>query len=68
MELQDKVALVTGAGVVWDKQLPNNWLNLACVLSYTITTQKKAQKKPVQGLPGRESRHLILQADLKEVS
>ena len=68
MELQDKVALVTGAGVRLGQAIAQQLAQLGMRVVIHYHHSEKGAKQTVQGLPGGESRHLILQADLKEVS
>ena len=68
MELQDKVALVTGAGVRLGQAVAQQLAQLGMRVVIHYHHSEKGAKQTVQGLPGGESRHLILQADLKEVS
>ena len=68
MDLQNKVALVTGSGVRLGKAIAQKLgqLGMRVVLHYHHSD--KGAKQTVKLLPGDESRHLILQADLRDVS
>ena len=68
MDLQDKVVLVTGAGVRLGQAVAQQLGQLGMRVIIHYHQSEKGAKQTVQRLPGGESRHLILQANLKEVS
>jgi len=68
MDLQDKVALVTGSGVRLGKAIAQKLGQLGMRVVIHYHHSEKGAKQTVKQLPGDESRHLILQADLKDVS
>jgi len=68
MDLQDKVALITGAGVRLGQAIAQKLGQLGMRIVIHYHHSEKGAKQTLKLLPGDESRHLILQADLKEVS
>ena len=68
MDLKDKVALVTGAGVRLGQAIAQKLGQLGMRVVIHYHHSEKGAKQTVKLLPGGESRHLILQADLKKVS
>ena len=68
MDLQDKVALVTGSGVRLGKAIAQKLGQLGMRVVIHYHHSEKGAKQTVKLLPGDESRHLILQADLKDFS
>lgn len=68
MDLQNKVALITGAGVRLGQAIAQKLGQLGMRIVIHYHHSEKGAKQTLKLLPGDESRHLILQADLKEVS
>jgi NAD(P)-dependent dehydrogenase (short-subunit alcohol dehydrogenase family) len=68
MDLKDKVALVTGSGVRLGQAIAQKLGQLGMRVVIHYHHSEKGAKQTVKLLPGDESRHLILQADLKDVS
>jgi NAD(P)-dependent dehydrogenase (short-subunit alcohol dehydrogenase family) len=68
MYLQDKVALVTGSGVRLGKAIAQKLGQLGMRVVIHYHHSEKGAKQTVKQLPGDESQHLILQADLKDIS
>ena len=68
MDLKDKVALVTGSGVRLGQAIAQKLGQLGMRVIIHYHHSEKGAKQTVNLLPGDESRHLILQADLKDVS
>ena len=68
MDLQDKVALVTGAGARLGQAVAQQLGQLGMHVIIHYHHSEKAAKQTVKGLPGGESQHLLMQADLKEFS
>ena len=68
MELQNKIALVTGAGVRLGQAIAQNLgkLGMSVVIHYHHS--EKGAKETLKLLSTDNSQHLILQADLKKVS
>ena len=67
MVLQEKVALVTGAGVRLGQAIAQKLgqLGMSVVIHYHHS--EKGATQTVQGLPGGTSQHILLQADLTKV-
>ncbi|MBS1254423.1 MAG: Enoyl-[acyl-carrier-protein] reductase [NADPH] FabL [Deltaproteobacteria bacterium] len=68
MDLENKVALVTGAGVRLGQAVALKLGQLGMRLVIHYHHSEKGAKQTIQNLPGKESRHLLLQADLKDIS
>ena len=68
MDLEDKVALVTGAGVRIGQAVAVKLGQLGMRLVIHYHHSEEGAKQTIQRLPGKKSRHLVLQADLKDVS
>ena len=68
MDLDNKVALVTGAGVRIGRAvaIKLGQLGMRVVIHYHHS--EEGAKQTIQKLPGKKSKHLILQADLRDVS
>ena len=66
MVLQDKVALVTGSGVRLGQTIAQKLGQLGMRVVVHYHHSEKGAKQTIKLLPGDESRHLILQADLKD--
>ena len=61
MDLYSKIVLVTGAGVVMLVQL-----GMQVIIHYHHS--EEGAKQTIQNLPGKKSKHLVLQTYLKDVS
>ena len=68
MDLENKVALVTGAGVRIGQAVAVKLGQLGMRLVIHYHHSEEGAKQTIQRLPGKKSRHLVLQADLKDVS
>ena len=68
MDLENKVALVTGAGVRIGQAVAVKLGQLGMRLVIHYHHSEEGAKQTIQKLPGKNSRHLVLQADLKDVS
>ena len=68
MDLENKVALVTGAGVRIGQAVAVKLGQLGMRLVIHYHHSEEGAKQTIQRLPGKKSRHLMLQADLKDVS
>ncbi len=68
MDLENKVALVTGAGVRIGQAVAVKLGQLGMRLVIHYHHSEEGAKQTIQKLPGKKSRHLVLQADLKDVS
>ena len=68
MDLEKKVALVTGAGVRIGQAVAVKLGQLGMRLVIHYHHSEEGAKQTIQKLPGKNSRHLVLQADLKDVS
>ena len=68
MDLENKVALVTGAGVRIGQAVAVKLGQLGMRLVIHYHHSEEGAKQTIQRLPGKNSRHLVLQADLKDVS
>ena len=68
MDLENKVALVTGAGVRIGQAVAVKLGQLGMRLVIHYHHSEEGAKQTIQRLPGKKSRHLLLQADLKDVS
>ena len=68
MNLENKVALVTGAGVRIGQAVAVKLGQLGMRLVIHYHHSEEGAKQTIQRLPGKKSRHLVLQADLKDVS
>ena len=68
MDLQDKIALVTGAGTRLGQAVAKQLGQLGMHVIIHYHHSEKAAKQTVKGLPGGESQHLLMQADLREFS
>ena len=67
MDLENKVALVTGAGVRIGQAVAVKLGQLGMRLVIHYHHSEEGAKQTIQRLPGKKSRHLVLQADLKDV-
>ena len=67
MYLENKVALVTGAGVRIGQAIAVKLGQLGMRLVIHYHHSEEGAKQTIQRLPGKKSRHLVLQADLKDV-
>ncbi len=61
MDLYSKIALVTGAGVAMLVQL-----GMQVIIYYHHS--EEGAKQTIHNLAGKKSKHLVLQADMKDVS
>ena len=68
MDLENKVALVTGAGVRIGQAVAVKLGQLGMRVVIHYHHSEEGAKQTIQKLPGKNSRHLVLQADLKDVS
>ena len=68
MDLENKVALVTGAGVRIGQEVAVKLGQLGMRLVIHYHHSEEGAKQTIQRLPGKKSRHLLLKADLKDVS
>ena len=68
MDLQNKVALVTGAGVRLGQAIAQKLGQMGMRVVIHYHHSEKGAKQTLKLLSGNELRNLILQADLKEVS
>ena len=68
MDLENKVALVTGAGVRIGQAVAVKLGQLGMRLVIHYHHSEEGAKQTIQKLPGKNSRHLVIQADLKDVS
>ncbi|MBC8258848.1 MAG: SDR family NAD(P)-dependent oxidoreductase [SAR324 cluster bacterium] len=68
MDLQDKVALVTGAGVRLGQAIALHLGQLGMRVVIHYHHSEKGAKETLNLMQESESRHLIIQADLKDVS
>jgi len=68
MDLENKVALVTGAGVRIGQEVAVKLGQLGMRLVIHYHHSEEGAKQTIQRLPGKKSRHLVLQADLKDFS
>ena len=68
MDLENKVALVTGAGVRIGQAVAVKLGQLGMRLVIHYHHSEEGAKQTIQRLPGKKSRHLVLKADLKDVS
>ena len=68
MDLENKVALVTGAGVRIGQAVAVKLGQLGMRLVIHYHHSEEGAKQTIQRLPGKKSRHLVLQANLKDVS
>ena len=68
MDLENKVALVTGAGVRIGQALAVKLGQLGMHVIVHYHHSEKGAKQTIQKLPGKKSKHLTLQADLKDVT
>ena len=68
MDLENKVAFVTGAGVRIGQAVAVKLGQLGMRLVIHYHHSEEGAKQTIQRLPGKKSRHLVLQADLKNVS
>ena len=68
MDLENKVALVTGAGVRIGQAVAVKLGQLGMRLVIHYHHSEEGAKQTIQRLPGKKSKHLVLQADLKDVS
>ena len=60
MDLQDKVALVTGAGARLGQAVAQQLGQLGMRVVIHYHHSEKAAKQTVKGLPGGESQHLLM--------
>ena len=67
MDLENKVALVTGAGVRIGQAVAVKLGQLGMRLVIHYHHSEEGAKQTIQKLPGKKSRHLAIQADLKDV-
>ena len=67
MDLENKVALVTGAGVRIGQAVAVKLGQLGMRVVIHYHHSEEGAKQTIQKLPGKNSRHLVLQADLKDV-
>ena len=68
MDLENKVALVTGAGVRIGQAVAVKLGQLGMRLVIHYHHSEEGAKQTIQRLPGKKSRHMVLKADLKDVS
>ena len=68
MDLENKVALVTGAGVRIGQALAVKLGQLGMRLVIHYHHSEEGANQTIQRLPGKKSRHLVIQADLKDIS
>ena len=68
MDLENKVALVTGAGVRIGQAVAVKLGQLGMRVVIHYHQSEEGAKQTIQKLPGEKSKHLVLQADLKDVS
>ena len=68
MDLENKVALVTGAGVRIGQAVAVKLGQLGMRVVIHYHHSEEGAKQTIQKLPGKNYRHLVLQADLKDVS
>jgi len=68
MDLENKVALVTGAGIRIGQAIAVKLGQLGMRVVIHYHHSEEGAKQTIQKLPGKNSRHLVLQADLKDVS
>jgi len=68
MDLENKVALVTGAGVRIGQAVAVKLGQLGMRVIIHYHHSEKGAKQTIQKLPGKKSKHLTLQADLKDVT
>ena len=66
MDLENKVALVTGAGVRIGQAVAVKLGQLGMRVIIHYHHSEKGAKQTIQKLPGKNSKHLVLQADLKD--
>ena len=68
MDLDNKVALVTGAGVRIGQAIAVKLGQLGMRVIIHYHHSEKGAKQTIQKLPGKKSKHQVLQADLKDFS
>ena len=68
MNLENKVALVTGAGVRIGQAIAVKLGQLGMRVIIHYHHSEKGAKQTIQKLPGKKSKHRILQANLKDLS
>tara|TARA_B100000700_G_C14790352_1_gene735549 strand:- start:68 stop:799 length:732 start_codon:yes stop_codon:yes gene_type:complete len=66
MDLDNKLALVTGAGVRIGQAVAVKLGQLGMRVIIHYHHSEKGAKQTIQKLPGKNSKHLVLQADLKD--
>ena len=68
MDLENKIALVTGAGVRIGQAVAVKLGQLGMRLVIHYHHSEEGAKQTIQKLPGKKSKHQIIQADLRDVS